>query len=83
MDIAAKQQDVTKVTPGYINVGQRSANGQRKVKIVRKNSHVLLSVQDNATHQDVYVYTNNQHETVLAIARGARNAGLAISFGKA
>ena len=81
-DIAAKQPEVTKVTPGFIKAGLRSANGHQRVKITRKNSHILLSVRDNASHQELIVYTKDQQKAVVAIARGLRDARLAISFMK-
>jgi hypothetical protein len=81
-DIAAACPSVTKISPGFLKAGLPSVNGQRRVKILDDSGQVLLSVRDNCSHQEVHVYTSDAHATKLAIARGARNAGLHISFGK-
>lgn len=72
---------VYNIVLGFIKAGLNSANGQRRVKIIREaGASVLLAVRDNASQQEIRVYTRSKHETVLAIARGAREAGLHISF---
>ena len=79
-DIAERRDEVTKIVPGYIKPGLRPAS--RRVKISNGSSgNLLLGVRDSASHQEVRVYTNNPQATKLAIARGARDAGLYISFG--
>ncbi|MCR4275637.1 MAG: DUF2103 domain-containing protein [Candidatus Wolfebacteria bacterium] len=80
-DIVERQPEVSRISPGILKAGLKSANGQRRVKISDWEGGILLSVRDNTTHQEVRVYTSNSHVTKLAIARGARNAGLHISFG--
>jgi len=80
-DIAHEQLEVSRISPGVIKAGLKSANGQRRVKISDWNGGIMLSVRGNTTHQEVRVYTSDSHATKLAIARGARNAGLHISFG--
>ncbi|HEY4515621.1 MAG TPA: DUF2103 domain-containing protein [Candidatus Paceibacterota bacterium] len=80
-DVADACPSVTKIAPDFIKAGLRSVNGQRRVKITEKNGAILLSVRDNASHQYVYVYTKDVQAAKLAIARGARNEGLIISFG--
>ncbi len=80
-DIANKCPSVTKITPGFIKAGIKSANGQRRVKITEKNGAILLSVRDNASHQEVYVYADDAQTAKLTIARGARNHKLNIAFG--
>jgi hypothetical protein len=71
---------VKRISPGYIKAGLRSASGHRRVKITDDGQSILLSVRDNTSQQEIRVYTKNIQETKLAIARGARNAGLAVSF---
>ena len=81
-DIANDCPSVTRISPGFIKSGLRSANGQKRVKIIDEEGAILLSVRDNSSHQEVHVYVNDMHTARLAIARGARNANLRISFGK-
>lgn len=81
-DIANVIPQVTKISPGYLKGGQRSVSGQRRVKITRKAREVLLSVRDTTSHQEVHVYADDIQEAALAIARGCRDKGVRISFGK-
>lgn len=81
-DIANACNAVSTISPGFITMGLRSVNGRRRVKIVDDGGGVLLSVRDNTSHQNVHVYTKDLQATKLAIARGARNAGIAINFGR-
>src|SRR3989344_2133708 len=81
-DIAHACDAVTRISPGYLKAGLKSVNGQRRVKITSHGSYILLSVRDNASHQEVHVYVNDMQTAKLAIARGARNAGLRISFAR-
>lgn len=81
-DVADACPSVTKITPGFIKGGLRPVNGQRRVKIIERGSALLLSIRDNASHQEVYVYSNDVQATKLAIARGSRDVGLGIAFGE-
>lgn len=81
-DIAAGCPSVRNITPGLIRVVRRSAKGRRRVKIGDKNGAIFLSVRDNVTHQEIYVYADDWQQVKLAIARGARDAGLHICFGE-
>jgi hypothetical protein len=81
-DIANACSAVYRISPGFINAGLKSANGQRRVKILKGDDgkYILLSVRDNASQQEVHVYASETHDAMHAIAKGARNAGLAIAF---
>jgi len=79
-DIAAACPSVTKITPGYIKAGLKSANGHRRVKITEKGNAIMLSVRDNASHQEVYVYASDVKSAKLAIAQGAKDKGLNVGF---
>ena len=81
-DIAAAQTEVYNISPGFIKAGLKSVNGHRRVKITDDGNSLLLAVRDNASLQEVRVFTHNIQETRTTIARGARNKGLGISFGK-
>lgn len=80
-DIADACPSVTKITPGFIKAGLKSVNGHRRVKITERDGAILLSIRDNASHQEVYVYASNMQAAKLAVARGARDKGLNIGFG--
>lgn len=80
-DIAATCGHVTIVSSGVINTPRNKSGSRRHVKIVDTEHCILLGVTDGAAHQDVRVYTNNSQETKLYVAKGARDAGLTISFG--
>ncbi|MDO8664610.1 MAG: DUF2103 domain-containing protein [Candidatus Liptonbacteria bacterium] len=81
-DIANACPNVTKISPSFITSGIGSAQGKRRVKIIEDGGNILLSVRDNTSHQEVRVYVSNMHAAKFAIACGARNANLGISFGK-
>ena len=81
-DIAHACDAVTKISPGYLKAGLKSVNGQRRVKIADQGSRILLSIRDNTSHQEVHVYADDAQAAKLAIAQGARDAGLRISFSK-
>lgn len=80
-DIANACPDVQKISLGFIKTGLK-ANGVQSVKIIDDNGNILLVVKGNTSAQQIRVYTSNIHNAKLAIARGARNAGLRIGFRK-
>lgn len=75
-DIADACPSVTKITPSFIKAGLNSVNGQRRVKITEKDGAILLSIRDNASHQEVYVYAKDKQAAKLAIAREIREMRL-------
>ncbi len=79
-DIANKCDAVYRISPGFIKAGLKSANGHRRVKIVKDGGQILLAVRDNASLQEIHVYANDVQAAMHYIARGARDAGLAIAF---
>jgi len=81
-DIADACPGVTKITPGFIKAGLKSVNGQRRVKITETDGAIRLSIRDNASHQEVYIYAKDVQVAKLAIARGCRSEGLNIGFGE-
>ena len=80
-DIAEACPSVTKISPGFIKAGLKSVNGIRRVKITDDRQCLLLSVRDNTSHQEIYVYVTDMQAAKQALAKGARNAGLSLSFG--
>ena len=81
-DIAAGEDEVTNVVPGFIKAGLRSVSGQRRVKITDVIGGVLLSIRDNTSHQEVRVYTTDIHKTKLALSKATRNNDVHLCFGK-
>lgn len=79
-DIADKCAAVYRISPGFIKAGLKSVSGNRRVKITRDGSYILLAVRDNASQQEIHVYAHDAQVAMHTIARGARNAGLAIAF---
>ncbi len=79
-DIVKKCEHVTKISPGFLKMGLKPIRGQRRVKIIDEPGRILLAVRDNASQQELHVYSNNHQEAKLAIARGVRNAGFGVSF---
>jgi hypothetical protein len=58
-DVAVKCEEVTKVVPGVINSGLRSASGQKRVKITEYSKRLVLGVRENANHQEIGIRTEN------------------------
>ena len=82
-DIASAIPEVTKITPGFIKAGLKSVSGKRRVKFTDESANcILLSVRDNASHQEVWVYVSELQETRTTIARRLRDADIAIRFTK-
>lgn len=79
-DIAAKQDEVTKISLAFINAGLRPTKGNRRVKITDEGSRILLAVRDNTSHQKISVISQDKQKTKIAIARAAHDAGLTVSL---
>jgi len=80
-DIVVRLPNVEKISPGYISSGLKPTSGGRRVKIENRGSNILLSIRGTITLQEVSVFTGDVQETMLAIAKGARDKGFHISFG--
>lgn len=81
-DIAHALPCVTKISLGIIKAGLRSAHGNRRVKIIDKQGAILLSIRDNNTNQEIYVYAMNLQAAKDGIKKGAEEAGLRVSYVK-
>lgn len=82
-DLTHDLEEVTAIALGVIKSGLSSARGQLRVKIVDESDGVvLLAVRGNTSFQELHVYTRDAHATKLTVARGIRNNGMHISFGK-
>ncbi len=70
-DLAHTCPYVTKISPGFIKAGLKSVSGKRRLKITDNGTHLLLSVRDNTSHQEIYIYTNNSKAATEAIKNKA------------
>lgn len=72
-DVAHQSPFVTKISPGFIKAGLRSVGGQRRIKISSDKTSLLLSIRDNASHQEVRIYASNIEGVKTVIAQFARS----------
>lgn len=79
-DIANRSNSIYRICPGFIKAGLRSVSGHKRVKITKEGDYILLAVRDNVSQQEVHVYATDSQQAMLDIAKGARDAGLAIAF---
>ncbi len=81
-DIADASPYVTKISPGFIKAGLRSAGGNRRVKIIDSPTYILLSIRDNSSQQEVHIYTSDSSEAKKALTQGAKDLGVTVTFPK-
>jgi len=79
-DIAHKNPTVTKISPGFIKAGLPSANGKRRMKVTKKEGALLLSIRDNTSHQEVYIYTTDTQWARRAIASEVKKNHVLVSY---
>ena len=77
-DIAVGCSVVTKIALGYIKAGLPSAKGRRALKIKPNGACLLLSVRDNTTNQELYVYASDLDVARQQIAIGADKLGMKV-----
>lgn len=79
---AEKSPMITRISPAYIKAGLRSASGNRRVKIhIASPSAIKLSVRDNVSHQEVYLFVRDPQSMTDAIAmieKGAKEENIAV-----
>ena len=81
-EAANRCQAVTKISPGFIKAGLPSVQGKRRVKITRYAGRLLLSVRDNASHQEIHIYTTDPESVKKAIIKACEGSTIHVSFGK-
>ncbi len=82
VDIVAGYQDVVKISAGFIKAGLPSVSGQRRVKLADIQGGVLLSIRDNTSHQEVWVYTSDVSKTKRSMSQMIREKKIHLSFGE-
>ncbi|MEK7614936.1 MAG: DUF2103 domain-containing protein [Patescibacteria group bacterium] len=80
-DIAESCSAVTRISPGFIKAGLPGVNGKRRIKIVEQSGALLLTVRDNTSHQEVYIYASDLQAVKSILEQGAQKAGFFVSFG--
>lgn len=78
-DLANRQPLVTRISPGFIKAGLRSVGGKRRVKFTPVPGGIHVSVRDNTSHQEVYVYTKSVDVIIRILEEGSIAAGLAVT----
>ena len=77
-DVADACPSVRRISPGFIKAGLRSVSGHRRVKITEQGEMILLSVRDNTSHQEVYIYADDVQTAKQA--SGAQKKNIRVSF---
>ncbi len=78
-DIAERNPLVTKIAIGFIKAGLPSAKGRRALKIKPNGACLLLSVRDNTTNQELFVYATDLMIVRNQIAERIRKEGFQVT----
>lgn len=78
-DIAHAVSAVSKISPGFITAGLRPIRGLRRIKIVEREGALQLTIRDNTSLQEVYIYTSDFEGTKKSIARSLVDRSIQIS----
>lgn len=82
-DMANAIPHITKISPGFITSGIKSLGGKRRVKFSdESNGSLLLVIRDNASTQEVRMYTTDLQAARTELARRLLDQGIAIRFKK-
>ncbi len=79
-DVAVKCDVVTKVALGFIKAGLKSAHGKRRVKITDEGRSLLLSVRDNASHQELRVFASDVCRAQQILKQEIQELGIAVEL---
>lgn len=66
-DYLSKCSSVSKISPGIIKAGLSSLRGKRRIKVSEKLPAILLSIRDNASQQEVYLYSDDLKSTLKTL----------------
>lgn len=67
-----KNNEITKISPGFIKAGLRSTGGKRRIKINKLNTNcILLSIRGNTSHQEITIYSEDIKKTSKALSEVA------------
>lgn len=79
-DYLAKCQSVSKISPGIIKAGLSSLRGKRRIKASRKFPALFLSIRDNASQQEVYLYSDDIDKTLGTLTIFCQKNNFNLSF---
>lgn len=79
-DIANQCLAVTKISPGFITSGLKSVNGKLRAKISENEGNLFLTIRDNTSHQEVWIYTDDTQVVKRSIYRAAKSKNISVSF---
>lgn len=79
-DYLSKCSSVTKISPGIIKAGLSSLRGKRRIKMSEKFPALLLSIRDNASQQEVYLYSDNIERTLKTLENFSVKNNFNLSF---
>lgn len=78
-DIVNDISHVHRISPDFITSGLKSAGGRRRVKFHhRGNGCIRLSVRDNTSHQEVWVYTRDVQATLTLLIDNLRKMNVEV-----
>lgn len=66
-DYLSKCSSIKKISPGVIKAGLSPLRGKRRVKLSHKSPAILLSVRDNTSQQEVYLYSDDLERTIKTL----------------
>lgn len=70
---------VEKISLGVIHPKLKSTN-DRRVKIQKDRSSVILKIRDTSSLQEVRIYSSSLQDVMLSVAKELRNEGIKIHF---
>lgn len=79
-DTIDRHPSVSKIAPGFIAAGLSTVRGKLRVKVTYRTGGLLLSVRDNASRQQVHVYTDNPEAVVHALKAGLSKERAEVTF---
>ncbi|OGC51005.1 hypothetical protein A3A69_01095 [candidate division WWE3 bacterium RIFCSPLOWO2_01_FULL_37_15] len=82
VDFLQKQELVTKISLGPIEVHGAGRGASWTVKIVDESRCILVASSQSGTVQQIRFYTGKPQEVKLALARFIRDSGWGLRFGK-
>ncbi len=63
-DHVSKSQSTSKISPGIIKAGLSALRGKRRIKMSIKEPAIFLSVRDNTSQQEIYLYSTDSENTL-------------------
>ncbi len=81
-DVIDRHPLISKIAPGFIVAGLGTVRGKRRIKITVRTGGLLLSVRDNASRQEVHVYTTEPERIIDILREGLLKLQVEITLEK-